>query len=107
MILLSEAYRRASAHPKSKMVASVDPGNDYLSYFPPRRIEAEVLRDSILAVSAQLSADAGGPRTCPRSTKMSRGSRYIEWGRLRLRISRPQRGANGTAGPSTRFSSGA
>ena len=65
MILLSEAYRRASAHPESKMVASVDPANDYLSYFPPRRIEAEVLRDSILAVSAQLSADAGGPGTFP------------------------------------------
>ena len=65
MILLSESYRRASAHPDSKMVASVDPANDYLSYFPPRRIEAEVLRDSILAVSAQLSADAGGPGTFP------------------------------------------
>lgn len=33
--------------------------------FTPRRVEAEVLRDSILAVTGELSLDAGGPGTFP------------------------------------------
>lgn len=44
-ILLSSAYQRAD--------------------FTPRRVEAEVLRDSILAVTGELSLDAGGPGTFP------------------------------------------
>jgi hypothetical protein len=40
-IMLSDAYQQAS--------------------FTPRRVEAEVLRDSILAVAGELSPDAGGP----------------------------------------------
>jgi len=59
-ILLSDAYRRASAAP-----AESDPGNQYLSHFTPRRVEAEVLRDSTLAVAGELSPDAGGPGVFP------------------------------------------
>jgi len=44
-ILLSAAYQRAD--------------------FVPRRVEAEVLRDSILAVTGELSLDAGGPGVFP------------------------------------------
>jgi hypothetical protein len=65
LILLSDTYQRASAHADSKTVANADPGNEYLSYFPPRRIEAETLRDGILAVAGELSSDAGGPGTFP------------------------------------------
>jgi mono/diheme cytochrome c family protein len=65
LILGSEAYQRASRHPEASSVAAKDPGNALLSYFPPRRAEAEVLRDSILAVSGELNLEAGGPGVFP------------------------------------------
>jgi hypothetical protein len=62
-IMLSDAYRRSST--PTGTVDRVDPANDLLSYYPPRRVEAEVIRDSILAVAGELSPDAGGPGTFP------------------------------------------
>jgi len=64
-ILLSETYRRASSHPEIAKVREKDPENALLAYFPPRRIEAEALRDSILFVSGELSLDSGGPGVFP------------------------------------------
>jgi len=45
LIVLSAAYQRGD--------------------FPPRRLEAEEIRDAILAVSGELSPDTGGPGTFP------------------------------------------
>src|SRR5262249_2190362 len=56
---------RASAPADPDLAAKADPGNDLLSYFPTRRLEAEEIRDSILAVSGELSPDTGGPGTFP------------------------------------------
>jgi hypothetical protein len=66
VMMLSAAYQRSSrpAAPAA-VLAKVDPENQLLSYFPPRRMEAEELRDSMLAVSGELSPDAGGPGTFP------------------------------------------
>ena len=64
-IMLSEAYRRAGTHPRMDLVKAQDPDNKLLATYSPRRVEAEVLRDSILAVSGELSLDAGGPGTFP------------------------------------------
>ena len=64
-IMLSETYQRAGLAANSERLARVDPGNELLSYYPPRRVEAEVIRDSILSVAGELSADAGGPGTFP------------------------------------------
>jgi cytochrome c553 len=64
-ILLSDAYQRSSRHPQHTEVVEKDLENRLLSYFPPRRVEAEVLRDSVLAVSGELSLEAGGPGTFP------------------------------------------
>ena len=58
-IMLSNVYQRASG------AATADPNNRLLAHFPPRRLEAEALRDSILAVAGELSLDAGGPGTLP------------------------------------------
>ncbi len=63
-ILFSDAYQRASEAPDGS--AGVDPDNRLLSYFTPRRVEAEVLRDSMLAVAGELSPSTGGPGTNPR-----------------------------------------
>ncbi|MFO0808395.1 MAG: DUF1553 domain-containing protein [Gemmataceae bacterium] len=52
-IVLSSAYRMASA-------GDADSDNSLLTRFPRRRIEAEALRDGILAVSGQLDRTVGG-----------------------------------------------
>ena len=66
VMMLSAAYQRSGkpAAPAEKLT-KIDPDNQLLSYFPPRRMEAEELRDSMLAVSGELSPDAGGPGTFP------------------------------------------
>jgi hypothetical protein len=65
VMMLSDAYQRASKSADLEKLAKIDPENHLLSYFPPRRMEAEVLRDSMLAISGELSPDAGGPGTYP------------------------------------------
>ncbi|MGV3724346.1 MAG: DUF1553 domain-containing protein, partial [Actinomycetota bacterium] len=65
LIMSSAAYQRSGQHPDSARAAKLDPDCRLLSRFPPRRLEAEELRDSILAVSGELSLDAGGPGTFP------------------------------------------
>jgi hypothetical protein len=64
-IMLSDVYMRSSNHPAADLLAGKDPENRYLAYFAPRRVEAEVLRDAMLAVAGELSPDAGGPGTYP------------------------------------------
>lgn len=59
LILLSATYRQAST-PSSKAMA-VDAQNRLLWRFPPRRLEAEPLRDTMLAVSGKLDLRMGGP----------------------------------------------
>lgn len=61
MILSSEAYQRGSQPADAELVKKADLDNKLLSYFPPRRMEAEEIRDSMLAVSGELSLETGGP----------------------------------------------
>ncbi|MEO7652544.1 MAG: DUF1549 and DUF1553 domain-containing protein, partial [Bryobacteraceae bacterium] len=65
VILLSDVYQRASAHPDMKSAREKDPGNELLAWHAPRRVDAEVLRDSILSVSGELNPEAGGPGSFP------------------------------------------
>ena len=65
LIMLSETYQRSSGHPSHHLVMEKDPDNKLLAFYPPRRVEAEVLRDSILAVAGELSLEAGGPGVFP------------------------------------------
>jgi hypothetical protein len=58
-LMLSAAYRQSSAN--NAAAASVDGEGRYLWRFPPRRLEAEAVRDSILAVSGKLDRKMGGP----------------------------------------------
>mgnify|MGYP001330560195 CR=1 FL=1 len=57
-ILMTEAYRQSSA-PREDGLAS-DGSSLYLWRFPPRRIEAEVIRDGILQASGKLDLKIGG-----------------------------------------------
>ncbi|MBM3811177.1 MAG: DUF1553 domain-containing protein [Acidimicrobiia bacterium] len=64
LIMNSATYRAASAFPSAKALDE-DPNNIYLWRFPIRRLEAEAIRDSILAVSGNLNLEAGGPAYFP------------------------------------------
>jgi hypothetical protein len=58
LIVTSAAYRQSSrAHPGN---AAIDPDNDYLWRWSPRRLEAEAIRDSALAVTGELDLQPGG-----------------------------------------------
>jgi hypothetical protein len=59
LILLSAAFQQASTPQPQAM--SVDADGRYLWRYPPRRLEAEAIRDSMLAVSGALDLKAGGP----------------------------------------------
>lgn len=58
-LVLSRTYRMSSVH--NKQASSIDPDNRLLWRMNNRRLEAEALRDAMLAVSAQLKPSQGGP----------------------------------------------
>jgi hypothetical protein len=65
MIMLSHAYRMASASVRTKRNSAIDVNNDYLWRFNRRRLEAEEIRDSVLAVSGSLDRAIGGEHPFP------------------------------------------
>ena len=58
-IVTSATYRQSSAFTADGLAK--DAGSRLLWRYPPRRLEAEAIRDSILAVSGKLDLTAGGP----------------------------------------------
>ncbi len=58
-ILLSQTYRQSSDYRESE--AQADGGARLLWRFPPRRLDAEEIRDTLLAVSGKLDLRMGGP----------------------------------------------
>ena len=65
LILKSATYRQSSAR-FSEEAIETDPANTLLSRMPSRRLEGEVIRDSILAISGRLNRERGGPGVYPR-----------------------------------------
>ncbi len=66
LILTSEAFRQAGIVEGLKSLTlaratTLDSGNRLLWHFPARRLEAEALRDAMLAVSGKLDRTMGGP----------------------------------------------
>jgi hypothetical protein len=61
LILLSSAYRQSSTSPIEKAAMEKDSENALLWKFSKRRLAAEEIRDSMLAVSGRLNRAAGGP----------------------------------------------
>lgn len=59
LIVTSAAYRQ-DAHADPAVTAR-DPDDKYYCRMPPRRMEAEVVRDSVLAVAGRLDETMGGP----------------------------------------------
>lgn len=61
MILLSSAYRQSSQSPIEAEASAKDAENRLLWKFNRRRLEAEEIRDSLLAIAGRLNLKAGGP----------------------------------------------
>jgi len=57
MIVRSHAYRQSS----SRLDRAKDPDNRLLGHFPRRRLEAEEVRDAMLASAGRLNTKFGGP----------------------------------------------
>lgn len=61
-ILLSATYRQTARIQPSETASLVDPSNRFLWRFSPRRLDAEQVRDAILAASGELDLQTiGGP----------------------------------------------
>lgn len=63
VIMLSHTYRLQSA--RSEQAVERDPGNELLSSFPRRRLDAESIRDALLAVAGTLERSAPGAHPFP------------------------------------------
>jgi hypothetical protein len=79
MIMLSSAYQQSSAYQAS--AAAIDPQDKLVWRFERRRLEGEVIRDSMLFVSGELNLKMGGPGVfppLPPGVSMPR-SNYLNW----------------------------
>ena len=63
LILLSATYRQSAA--MNERAAAIDADNALLWRFAPRRVEGEIIRDAMLAISGQLNPQLGGPSFKP------------------------------------------
>jgi hypothetical protein len=61
LILTSKTYQQSSLHPQAAKYAATDSGNRLWWRSERRRLDAEQLRDRMLAVSGSLDLTAGGP----------------------------------------------
>ncbi len=64
LIMNSETYKMASAFYQSTDLEK-DPTNVYLWRFPIRRMEAEIIRDTVLDASGDINLQTGGPPFFP------------------------------------------
>ncbi|MCC6231157.1 MAG: DUF1553 domain-containing protein, partial [Verrucomicrobiales bacterium] len=66
LMVLSQTYQQSSVHPDQERYASKDAGNRLWWHAERRRLDADALRDALLAASAQLDLDrVGGPSFSP------------------------------------------
>ena len=63
LIVKSNTFQTSSVW--NKRAGKIDPDNALLWRWKPRRLEAEVIRDSMLAISGQLNLEMGGPSVYP------------------------------------------
>jgi Protein of unknown function (DUF1553)/Protein of unknown function (DUF1549) len=63
LMVLSHTYQLAAEH--NDQAEKADPGATLLWRWRPRRLEAEAIRDAMLATSGQLNIEAGGPSVFP------------------------------------------
>jgi hypothetical protein len=82
MIMLSATYRMSSR--AQRKAYARDPGNDLFWRFAPRRLQAEEVRDSILAANGSLNVKMGGPGffpTIPEEVLAGQSQPGANWGK--------------------------
>lgn len=80
LILTSETWKMSSSHPEREQQQGIDPDNESLWVFEPRRLSAEELRDSILYVSGELNLEMGGLPVNPEiNQEVAFGPRKIQF----------------------------
>jgi hypothetical protein len=78
LIMLSDTYQQSSAYQPD--AAKLDPDNKLLWRFDRRRLEGEVIRDSMLMAAGHLNLKTGGPGVFPPIPEgVSNGSKYLSW----------------------------
>ncbi|MEE2776868.1 MAG: PSD1 and planctomycete cytochrome C domain-containing protein [Acidobacteriota bacterium] len=65
LVMSSEVYQRGDRPRDPAAVAETDPRNELLSFFAPRRLTAEEIRDSMLQASGELNPEIGGLSVFP------------------------------------------
>ncbi|MCH2113699.1 MAG: PSD1 and planctomycete cytochrome C domain-containing protein [Pirellulales bacterium] len=73
LLVTSQSFAMDSS--VSAKARAIDPENRYLSHIPVRRLEAEAIRDSLLAISGQLDEKMYGPGV---DGRQSRRSVYVQ-----------------------------
>ncbi|HIG28705.1 MAG TPA: DUF1553 domain-containing protein [Verrucomicrobiales bacterium] len=69
LIMMSRTYRQVSIHPQQEAIALNDSQNRYWWHCNRRRLDAEALRDSMLAVSGNLNPEMRGSSFYPRMSE--------------------------------------
>ena len=64
-IMMSKAYKMSNEHESLKKLREEDPDNKLLAYYPARRVQAEMIYDSLLQKSGELNTEMGGPGVFP------------------------------------------
>jgi hypothetical protein len=64
LMMMSEAYQMASSYEHAASAAA-DPQNRYLWRFQPQRLEAEIVRDAMLAAGGNINLEIGGEPIFP------------------------------------------
>ncbi|HEV3060493.1 MAG TPA: PSD1 and planctomycete cytochrome C domain-containing protein [Vicinamibacterales bacterium] len=75
LMMMSQAYQMASAFSDPADMAK-DPENLYLWRFRPQRLEAEIVRDNMLAVGGNINLEVGGEPIFPYMDKDALASQY-------------------------------
>jgi hypothetical protein len=75
LIVTTETYRQSSRFDAGQ--AALDGESRFLWRFPPRRLEAEAIRDAMLAASGRLLGERGGPSARPFDTYSLANSLYF------------------------------
>ncbi len=76
LVMLSHTYQLAASDNATN--ATIDVGNDYLWRFNRRRLDAEEVRDAVLAVSGQLDRTMGSAHPFPSETTW-RFSQHVQY----------------------------
>ena len=80
LMLTSNAYQQATAHPEWKSYTESDPNNELLWRMNWMRLDGESLRDSVLALAGRLNPASGGPGALLETpVDVAEGFEFFKW----------------------------